>query len=308
MLKTELTEQEVMARAAAVAAVFDKTHKKAFRKRATLYGVPKGGVVPCELIARELRSRHWETFVVNSAETANVIVDDLVDSGKTRRKFMEKHPGAVFLPLYNKLANECDSELGWIVFPWERENDRDTSADDIPVRLLQYIGEDPEREGLTDTPKRFLNAWREWTSGYGQDPKAVVRAFTDGAENVDEMVVVSDIPFYSHCEHHLAPFFGCAHIAYIPQGRILGLSKFKRLTDIFARRLQVQERLTNQIADVIDEVLQPRGVGVMVEARHLCMESRGINSPGQTTTTSALRKAMRSQADTRDEFLRLCGK
>jgi GTP cyclohydrolase I len=173
------------------------------------------------------------------------------------------------------------------------------------TELFKYIGEDPERGGLLETPDRMAKAWAEWTSGYGTKPEDVLKTFEDGAEGVDEMVLVKDIPFYSHCEHHLAPFFGTATIGYIPQARIVGLSKLSRLTDIFARRLQVQERLTNQIADAIELHLQARGVGVIIKARHMCMESRGVCQQGHHTVTSALRGVMRDQPATRSEFIEL---
>lgn len=171
--------------------------------------------------------------------------------------------------------------------------------------LLEVLEENPEREGLRDTPKRVAKAWKFWTSGYRQDPRKVLRTFQDGGEAYHEMVVVRDIPFYSHCEHHLAPFFGTATVAYIPHRRIVGLSKIGRLVDIFARRLQVQERLTCQVADAIWEHLKPKGVGVVVEARHLCMESRGLCKQGHTTTTSALRGEFMSDHRVRNEFLSL---
>lgn len=173
------------------------------------------------------------------------------------------------------------------------------------TELFKYIGEDPERGGLQETPERMAKAWAEWTSGYELKPGDILKTFEDGADGVDEMVLVKDIPFYSHCEHHLAPFFGTVTIGYIPQGKIVGLSKLSRLTDIFARRLQVQERLTNQIADAITEHLNPRGVGVIIKARHMCMESRGVCQQGHHTVTSALRGAMRDQAATRAEFIEL---
>ena len=130
--------------------------------------------------------------------------------------------------------------------------------------LLAYIGEDPDREGLLETPARFLKAWAEYTRGYREKPEEILKSFEDGAERVDEMVIVRDIPVYSLCEHHLAPFFGKAHVGYVPDKRILGLSKISRLVEIFGRRLQVQERLTNQIADALDENLQPLGVAVVI--------------------------------------------
>lgn len=169
--------------------------------------------------------------------------------------------------------------------------------------MLNSIGENPDREGLRETPIRVAHAWLgTWASGYALDPKAVLKTFEDGAEGYNEMITVSQIPIYSHCEHHLAPFFGSATISYLPKSRIVGLSKFARLIEIFSRRLQVQERMTAQIADAIEEVLAPRGVGVMVRCRHLCMESRGVRTPGSFTTTTALRGVMRAGA-ARAEFL-----
>lgn len=171
--------------------------------------------------------------------------------------------------------------------------------------LLEYIGEDPQRGGLRETPARVAKAWKHWCSGYEVKPEDVLKCFEDGADGVDEMVTVRNVPFYSHCEHHLAPFFGTATIAYIPKGRIVGLSKLPRLLDIFARRLQVQERLTNQVADAMAKHLEPLGVGVCIRARHLCMESRGIQQQGHETVTTALRGALREDAKARAEFLSL---
>lgn len=171
--------------------------------------------------------------------------------------------------------------------------------------IFEGIGENLGRPGLIDTPERFAKAWATWASGYGQDPAAVIKAFEE--QDYDEMVFVKDIPIYSKCEHHLADIFGTASIAYIPQGRVLGLSKLSRIADIFARRLQVQERLTVQIADALfQSELKPKGVGVIVRARHMCMESRGICKQGHHTITSALRGVMR-EGEPRAEFLRLAG-
>ena len=174
--------------------------------------------------------------------------------------------------------------------------------------LLTYIGEDPDREGLLETPARFLKAWSEYTRGYREKPEEILKSFEDGAERVDEMVIVRDIPVYSLCAPHLAPFFGRAHVGYVPDKRILGLSKISRLVEIFGRRLQVQERLTNQIADALDENLQPLGVAVVIECRHMCMESRGVRHTGTSTVTSALRGSIKANADTRREFLSLIGR
>lgn len=175
------------------------------------------------------------------------------------------------------------------------------------IRTLLRALENTEelRPGLVDTPWRVAEAWGEWTNGYNVDPTEVLKTFEDGAERVDEMVILNGIPVYSHCEHHLAPIFGTASVAYIPNGKIVGLSKLSRLVDIFARRLQVQERMTNEIADALDQNLSPRGVGVILRCRHMCMESRGINRAGIETTTSALRGAIRTDTSARAEFLRL---
>lgn len=170
------------------------------------------------------------------------------------------------------------------------------------------IGEDVGREGLRETPKRVVKAWRHWTGGYKVDPAQLLKVFEDGAENCDEMVVRKGIRIYSHCEHHLAPIIGDCTIAYIPNGRVVGLSKLDRVADAFARRLQVQERLTNQIADCLWEGLRPLGVGVYINARHMCIESRGVAQHSSDTVTSALRGVMKDQPETRAEFLALARK
>jgi GTP cyclohydrolase I len=170
--------------------------------------------------------------------------------------------------------------------------------------VLENIpGEDANREGLQETPDRVARAWEFWTSGYEMDPISILKTFVDGSEGVDEMVVVKDLPFYSHCEHHLAPFFGTVTIGYLPHKRIVGLSKLARLLQIYSRRLQVQERLTCQIADAINETLKPLGCGVIIRARHLCMESRGICQQGHYTVSSALRGLFKTEDSARAEFL-----
>lgn len=175
----------------------------------------------------------------------------------------------------------------------------------IVHEMLACIGEDPRREGLHETPARVVKAWEEWFAGYAMNPADLLKTFEDGAQGVDEMVVVKNIDLFSHCEHHLAPFFGKAHVAYIPNGRVVGLSKLARVVDAFARRLQVQERITNQVADLIHAALQPLGVGVVIEATHFCMCSRGVNKQGSTTITSALRGALKDKPAARAEFMEL---
>jgi GTP cyclohydrolase I len=177
----------------------------------------------------------------------------------------------------------------------------------IAVRMreiLALLGEDPAREGLVKTPARVEAALRWLTRGYAEDPAEVVGDALFEAEH-QSMILVRDIELYSLCEHHLLPFFGRAHVAYIPDGKIVGLSKLARLVDVFARRLQVQERLTDQIADAVMDILQPAGCGVVVEAAHFCMMMRGVEKQNSRTVTSALRGAFRDDPKTRDEFLRL---
>jgi GTP cyclohydrolase I len=169
---------------------------------------------------------------------------------------------------------------------------------------LRLLGEDPDRQGLEDTPKRVEQSLRWLTRGYEETVEGVVGRGVFDVEH-DEMVIVKDIEVYSMCEHHLLPFFGKAHIAYIPNGRIVGFSKLPRIVDIFARRLQVQERLTDQVACAIQDVLEPKGVGVVIEAVHLCMMMRGVEKQNSKTITSALRGIFKTDLRTREEFLRL---
>jgi GTP cyclohydrolase IA len=181
----------------------------------------------------------------------------------------------------------------------------DWAGEQIVASMLNIIDPDPDREGLRETPKRVAKAWHEFFGGYHVDPADFLKTFTDGANDYDEMVLVDNIPVFSHCEHHLVPFIGVAHVAYIPDGRIVGLSKLARVVDAFARRLQVQERLTVQIADCINDALKPRGVGVIVRAQHMCMAMRGVSISGSWTTTSALRGVFLDKPEVRSEFMGL---
>jgi GTP cyclohydrolase I len=177
---------------------------------------------------------------------------------------------------------------------------------ELIAELLKTLGEDPAREGLRETPRRVDEAWGHLFSGYGKKPEDVLTVFAN--EGYDEMVLVKDIEFYSHCEHHLQPFFGKAHIAYIPREKIVGLSKLPRVVEIFARRLQNQERLTTQIADSLQQLLDPKGVAVVLEAKHLCMMARGVEKQHSEVTTSTLKGLFKERPATREEFLRLIGR
>ena len=173
--------------------------------------------------------------------------------------------------------------------------------------LLIKIGEDPDREGLLKTPSRVDKAYEFLTSGYRMDLEEVINdaIFAEGGDSAEDMVIVKDIEFYSMCEHHMIPFFGHIHVGYIPNGKIIGLSKIPRIVEVFARRLQVQERITQQVADVVEKVLQPKGVAVVAEAKHMCMCMRGIQKQNSWTTTSCMRGAFRQDPATRKEFLEL---
>ena len=193
--------------------------------------------------------------------------------------------------------------------PGSADLDDGAGADDEFVQLvrrqLELIGEDPDRQGLKRTPERVANALAWLTRGYEMDVQQVVNGALFDAEGGCNMIMVRDIELYSLCEHHMLPFYGRAHIAYIPNGKIVGLSKVARLVEVFARRLQVQERLTEQIASAMDDVLKPMGVGVVIEAYHLCMMMRGVEKQNSKTITSAIRGSFRSDPRTREEFLTL---
>ena len=180
----------------------------------------------------------------------------------------------------------------------------DESLPDLIRRQLIELGEDPEREGLLDTPERVATSLRFLTAGYDQSPADVIGDAVFEQE-YDEMVLVREIPFYSLCEHHLLPFFGVCHVAYMPRGRVVGLSKIPRVVEVFAHRLQLQERMTREIAEAFDEVLSPDGVAVVIDARHMCMEMRGVETAGSQTVTSCMLGVFRDDGRTRAEFMEL---
>ncbi len=259
-----------------------------------VYPIPRGGV-PATLA---LLGTSLTLMIVERPEDAHFIMDDLIDTGATAARFAQY--GKPVFALIDKRS--WDDANDWVVWPWE--GDAKTGIADHITRLIQYIGDDPTRGGLEETPARVAEAWKFWGKGYDEDPATILKVFEDGAEGVNEMVLIKDIPFYTHCEHHMAPFFGTATVGYIPDGKIVGLSKINRLVDCFARRLQVQERLTGQIADALMEHLKPLGVGVIVKARHLCMESRGVCQQGHHTVSCALRGVL-FEGLPRQEFLQL---
>ena len=262
------------------------------------YAVPRGGISA----AYAMMAAGARIHLVDRPEDAAVIVDDLIDSGATALRYSSYN--VPFVALIDK-RNAHYEKGTWLVFPWEVNETHDHSFEDNVTRLLEFIGEDPTRGGLLETPRRVAKAWTELCSGYGKDPKTALKVFKDGAESCDQIVLVKDIPFYSMCEHHMLPFFGVAHVGYIPDGKVVGLSKIPEVVDIFSRRLQVQERLTNQIADALWEHLQPKAVGVVMNARHFCIEARGKRKAGSSTTTSALRGTMATELACRSELMSL---
>ena len=191
----------------------------------------------------------------------------------------------------------------------EQAGDRPSRADaEAAVRtLLRWAGDDPGREGLSDTPKRVARAYEEFFAGYGQDPVAYLQRTFEEVEGYDELVLLRDIRLESYCEHHLAPIIGKIHIGYLPDHRVVGISKLVRVAETYSKRLQIQEKLTAQIANCIEEVLQPKGVAVVIEAEHQCMTTRGVHKPGVSMVTSRMLGALRENPDTRREFLSLIG-
>ena len=181
------------------------------------------------------------------------------------------------------------------------------AAEEAVRTLLRWAGDDPAREGLRDTPSRVVSAYREWFSGYDSDPSAYLRRTFEEVGGYDEMIVLRDISFESHCEHHMAPIIGRVHVGYLPTNKVVGISKLARVVEGYARRFQVQEKLTAQIAACIDEVLKPRGVGVVVDAVHQCMTTRGVHKRGVSMITSSMTGTFREDARTRAEFLQFIG-
>lgn len=274
-----------------------------------VYGIPSGGILPAFVISQEfgipMLQRDQITF-------DSLVVDDLVDSGETLERLHEKETGKYQTAvLYRKGKTKYEptyflKDIGdeWINLPHES---KDTQIDLNITRILQYIGEDPKREGLKDTPKRVIKSYKEIFAGYGKNVKDILTTF-DG-ENYDEMVLLKDIEFYSMCEHHMLPFFGKAHVAYIPSKKIVGLSKLARVVDIYARRLQNQERLTMQVACALQEHLEPLGVAVVFEGEHFCMKCRGVGKQNSVMKTAYLTGVFKEDGNNaRHEFYDLINK
>ena len=271
---------------------------KAIPPDSKIYGIPNGG----SILAGYIASRNPSLTLVMNPIEANVFIDDIIDSGKTMKKYTDKFTGIPFFALINKLGKDSDSKDTWYIFPWEREHPKQNSITDAVIRQLQYIGEDVTREGLKDTPKRVVKAWDELFSGYNIKAEDIITTFKD--DTCDQMVVLKDIEFYSMCEHHLLPFYGKAHIGYIPNGKIIGISKLARILDMYARRAQIQERIGEQVTNCLEGHLSPKGAACVIEAQHLCMQARGIQKQNSIMTTSSLTGEFHKN-EVKNEFLRL---
>lgn len=250
---------------------FDRTKK--------YYGIPRGGSYFSAMLNP-----------VDTPEEADILIDDLLDSGATKEKWTRMYPDKEFVTVFNKE----DYKNKWLVFPWEKKGTEE--LEDNVRRILEYF-DDAKREGLQDTPRRYIKFLKEFLTPHQ------FNFTTFDADGTDEMIVQTNIPFYSLCEHHLAPFFGTACIAYIPDGKIVGLSKLARTLDLYSRNFQNQERITKQVADRLMEELSPKGVGVILKAQHLCMSMRGVKKHDTWTTTSHLTGCFKDDQSCRNEFL-----
>lgn len=303
MRKMELSWEAIQKRAAAILPkLWEHRHRVTAGgdEEVGIYPVPRGGIPAGQAIVHEGALVGQRYVIHEQPDTADVIVDDIIDSGRTRDKYKALFPHKPFEALVDKYA-EYPSMAPWIEFPWERMSGEQGVEDNI-TRILEYIGEDPNREGLLETPKRVIKSYADLFSGYKEDPKHVFKVFED--DSSDEMVILRDIEFYSTCEHHMIPFYGKAHIAYIPDGKVIGLSKMARLLEIYTRRLQIQERISQQVTDTMDIHLGPLGSACVIEAKHMCMCARGVGKQNSSMITSSLSGVFR-QPEVRAEFFSL---
>lgn len=265
-----------------------------------IYGVPRGGVYAALAVKSSIEGKHnKKCYITNTPQEADFIIDDIVDSGKTKQNHLDLYD----LPFY-ALIDKKNSVLEnkWVVFPWEQTNQENGPEENVR-RIIEYIGEDPNREGLIETPKRVVRSFEKLYGGYAQNPQDILKTFTEGA--CDEIVLLKGVELYSTCEHHMLPFYGKAHIAYLPDGKVVGVSKLARLLEIYARRLQIQERLGQQVTEALDTYLKPKGSACIIEAQHFCMTSRGVEKQNSIMITSSLTGAFRDNVNTRNELMSL---
>lgn len=254
----------------------------------SVWGVPRGGSIVAGLLRKKVNS----VVIVDDPGDADIIVDDVIDSGATQKTLEEKYK----LPFFALMDKLTDRTNEWVHFPWEESPEQDIEMS--VSRIIQWLGEDQKRDGLLDTPKRVARSWKELFGGYQMKPESIMRWFED---DTDEMVISKDIQFYSTCEHHMLPFFGTASVGYIPEGKVLGISKLSRIVDMYARRFQTQEHLTKQIATALESEVS--SVAVHVKAQHLCMMARGVSQQQSTMITNYLTGFFRDKPEVRNEFL-----
>lgn len=258
-----------------------------------VYGIPKGGMIAAGFLKNNSPT--------TEASYASVFLDDLIDSGATKEKYAKMHPGKPFIGLFDK---EEEGITDWLIFPWEKDHPMgEESIEQNIVRILQYLGEDVKREGLLDTPKRVVKSWEEIYGGYRVKPASLMTVFEN--DGFDEVVLLKNIEFHSTCEHHMLPFSGKAHVAYIPDKHIIGVSKLARLVDAYARRLQIQERIGKQVVDALMDYLNPLGAACIIEAQHSCMKCRGANKQESVMVTSSLAGVFRENTAAREELMQL---
>lgn len=260
-----------------------------------IYGIPRGGIH----VAAAISGFFPQLEMVERPSSDAVFVDDLTDTGETEERWRSAYPNTPFYSLIDKRTQQ--DPRAWVSFPWERMQN-DSGVDDNIRRILQYIGEDPKREGLLETPSRVSKSYSELFAGYKQKPEDVLKVFEDGACN--EMVILRDVEFVSFCEHHMLPFYGVAHLGYLPKGKVVGVSKLARILEIYAKRLQIQERLTQQVTRALDDHLQPLGSACILEAKHFCMVCRGVLKQNSIMITSSLTGEF-LKPEVRQEFLNL---
>ena len=267
-----------------------------------VFGVPKNGLV----LAQRLKiSYPSEVRIVYKPTDADILLDDVLASGQTMKHFTDLNPEAEVRVMFDKRKPEI-AALGYIRFPWE---DYKKDTENIVVQTIEMIGDDPKRPGLVETPDRVVRSWKELYSGYQiKNPGKILEKLFQAPGSSDEMIIVKNIKVFSTCEHHLIPFFGQASVGYIPSDDwVVGASKIPRLVDVYARRLQIQERLTHEIGSTFWEYVKPKGFGIVMECQHLCMKSRGVNEPNSSLITSAMHGIFRKDSAVRTEFLNRIG-
>lgn len=265
-------------------------------EREIIYGVPKGGMIATSFL------KHARTTYDPSKAT--IILDDLIDSGATREKYDKMYRLTPFVGLFDK---EKEGITDWLIFPWEKDHPMgEDSVEQNIIRILQYLGEDVKREGLVDTPKRVVKSWDEIYGGYKIKPASLMTVFEN--KGMDEIVLLKNIEMHSMCEHHMLPFSGIAHVAYIPDQYVIGVSKLARLVDAFSRRLQIQENIVDQVTDALMTHLKPKGAACIVEAQHLCMKCRGVGKQNAVMVTSSMKGVFFENLNARQELMQLIRK